>query len=227
MAGNLVSIMAISSQGRGGRQPEILPKSNKTYTVQEKQNARFRCSACNTILQRVSLHSQECPFCHSRNSIVTITGREIKERLPREDLLRNLKRKIRNSPNIFSKKDLAEEFNVSYTTIYSLCKLLSISDLRLLRKRKRRRLIVQNTPAHEIDVKASMDAEKFPQNKDICNASDDANTDVNISPFFDTDTYEKALVAFELKKEGYAATEIARLLSVSIATVYWYIRKIK
>jgi hypothetical protein len=83
MAGNACSIIASTTEGRGGRQSEILPKfANSSFTLQ-KQNAKFRCSACDSVLPNVTYYQVEqnnvCPMCHARGAIVTIGCRELRK----------------------------------------------------------------------------------------------------------------------------------------------------
>lgn len=250
MAGNLVSIMAASSKGRGGRQAETLPRFSKSgFSVAEKQNSRFRCTACHTVLPNNYRTYDECPFCHSRNSIITITGRDVRKRKCHQDMISYIRERIRSNPNTLTRKDIMYELQVSYPTVLLLCKSLSPEDLRFFRRKKRfgHRQVLSVLESQEqpqiteestddifsVENEVTLDAplplvEEAIQPQSLTSASPvEEKEERKSSLFFDAATEESAMVAFELRQEGYSVASIASLLGVAPATVYWYFRKLK
>ena len=77
MAGNSVSVMAISTQGRGGRQSETLPRTKGMQFTLHSNNARYRCNNCGTVLTNIYKvdENTKCPYCNSKD-IITMSGRE-------------------------------------------------------------------------------------------------------------------------------------------------------
>lgn len=78
MAGNLVSVIALTTKGRGGYVKETLPKSNKKFCL-KRTNARFRCNKCGSVLPITysQAHKQECPVCFQKNCIVSIRDEKL------------------------------------------------------------------------------------------------------------------------------------------------------
>lgn len=144
MAGNAVSIIAITSTGRGGRKPETLPRTaNRSFTV-TSQNSRYRCTNCNTILQKDPINREngvlECPYCFMKNCIVTVTGRQLTNKLDKEEALKEIRDILEmEEANTVSIPMLAKMFDVTPPTMYALCESLSNKVKRKIKHNKRRK----------------------------------------------------------------------------------------
>lgn len=135
MSGNLVSIMGITTQGRGGRQSESLPRSsNKDYTIQVN-NTKHRCSVCNTLLPYLSLSQKRektCPFCHAKNSIILLN--DVVQQVS-QSLMEDIHCFLTIHPNEFSVNEICKMYSISFSI---LKKILKKEDFSLFKKRKKR-----------------------------------------------------------------------------------------
>ena len=129
MAGNVSTVMAASISGRGGFVSETLPGfRNKRFTIYgNHQNTRFRCSHCGTLLPGLKIsevkRNNECPVCHSKDSIVTVARMEkvgTMGRMTNEEVvqLRNMIKDVYNKANHkISGREIAERLGVNYHTV--------------------------------------------------------------------------------------------------------------
>lgn len=151
MAGNANSIIALTTQGRGGRVPETLPRSNRSYTIY-KQNSRYRCQKCKTIIgfiprKMIKSGHIECPYCHSVNTIITISRRNspsVRQNSDIEIHVTNIQKLIKSKPNHYSLKDIANLLDLPYQNVVYYANKLS-SELRslLANKRGRPKLVIE------------------------------------------------------------------------------------
>lgn len=126
MAGNLCSLMAFST-GRGGRQAETLPGSNRSFTI-PKRNSEYRCTSCGTIVQSIPKEQLknrdiQCPFCGERNSLVTITRMDVpSKREGGKDYASEIVKLIKSNPNQYSKKEISRYFEIPYYKVVYIFK---------------------------------------------------------------------------------------------------------
>ena len=148
-----------SINGRGGHTPETLPRSkSKKFTISDNhQNSRFRCSNCGipipNLTAKEAKSNNACPFCHAKNSLVTILNNkkagEI-ERMTKEevkmsmDMISKLYKKYNGN---ISGKEISEITGIKYPNVIYYMKKLGIS--KKTKKNKSDKISVNNEPINK------------------------------------------------------------------------------
>lgn len=184
MAGNAVSIIGITTNGRGGFQTETLPRSsNRSFTISNR-NTGFRCSNCNTSLPNITYSDIQkkgnvCPFCHEKDVIETMTGRPIRadvsgngsvfsKKIKKQEVFERRLQVFKLHKEGLTQKIIAEKLGVCLATIVNDCVWLKANNYDIHLTRGRKSSTIDFSKDEVVEVPINNDVDK-PQLNSILN----------------------------------------------------------
>lgn len=136
MAGNTISLIGISTKGKGGRVSEMLPRfARSSFTIPEKQNAHFRCAKCGTILPNFGYtklkQENRCPLCGAKDSIVSILRQKpvhkkvFNSTCKLQEVYDKIQEIVKNNDNLTT-KEIANLMQLPYMKVFYYLKRLGL-----------------------------------------------------------------------------------------------------